>query len=189
MIDKVVDLVIAVDQCTSILRLGCWISEELHYIFKMRRLSYWGLGFDINSLGLRRRDGTEGLDLAVIEARGLAKVREANRGRRNAVKFRKRHDSILPPVHGECGRNKIGAVGLHLISFIGVDARKRCILEYASIQIFHDIEGSIDHRCIFAQAVGFRNWDICALQGVNDAEFAFDPVCCFGKQLAWWLLS
>ena len=105
MIDKVVDLVIPMDQGASILRLGFWISEELHYIFVVRSLAYRGLGLDVNRLGLRRRDGAEGLDLAIVETRGLAKTREADRGRRNAVKLRKRHDSIPPPVHGEYGRN------------------------------------------------------------------------------------
>ena len=68
MIDKVVNLVIAVDQGTSILRLVFWISEKLHYIFIVRSLANWGLGLDVDRLGLCRRDGAEGLDLAVVEA-------------------------------------------------------------------------------------------------------------------------
>lgn len=163
MIDKIVDLVVAVDQCASILRLGFWISEELHYIFIMRSLAYWDFGLDIDGLSLRRRDGAEGLDLAVVETRGLAKAREANSGRRNAVKLRKRRDGILPPVHGENGRNKYGEAGSHLISFLSSDAWKRCILEYTSIQKFHDIESSIDDGYVLAQTVGFRDRDICTL--------------------------
>lgn len=162
-IDKIVNLVVAVDQCASILRLGFWISEELHYIFIVWSLAYWSLGLDIDGLGLRRRDGAEGLNLAVVEAQGLAKSREADRGRRNAVKLRKRRDGILPPVHVENGRNKHGVAGSHLVSFLGSDAWKRCVLEYASVQISHDIESSIDDRCVFAQAVGFRDRDICAV--------------------------
>lgn len=105
-IDKIVDLVIAMDQCASILRLGFWISEELHHIFVVRSLAYWGLGLDIHRLGLGRRDCAECLDLAVVETRRLTKAREADRGRRNAVKLCKRRDSILPPVHGENGKNQ-----------------------------------------------------------------------------------
>lgn len=74
MIDKVVDLVIPMDQCASILRLGFRISEEIHYIFVVRSLAYRGLGLDIDCLGLRRRYGTEGLNLAIVETRGLAKA-------------------------------------------------------------------------------------------------------------------
>lgn len=77
----------------------------------MGNLAYWGLGLDIDRLGLRRRDGAEGLDLAIVEARGLAKAREADRGRRDAVKLCKGRDSILPPVQGEYGRNKHDVVG------------------------------------------------------------------------------
>ena len=108
MIDKVVDLVIPMDQCASILRLGFRISEEIYYIFVVRSLAYRGLGLDIDRLGLRRRDGTEGLDLAIVETRGLAKARKADRGRTNAVKLRKCCDSISPPVQGEYARNIYG---------------------------------------------------------------------------------
>lgn len=121
MIDKVVDLVIAMDQSASILRLGSWVSEKFHYIFIVWSLSNGSLGLDIDRLGLRRRDGAEGLDLAVVEARGLPKAREADRGRGNAVKLRKCRDSILPPVHGQCGRNHHGVGGSHLVSFLSID--------------------------------------------------------------------
>ena len=79
--------------------------------------------------------------------------------------------------------------GLHLVSFVGSDTWKGCILKDASIQEFHDIESRTDHSCVFAQAVGFRERDICTLQGMDDAELAFDLMCGLGKQFAWWLLS
>ena len=123
-IDKVVDLVVTMNQCASILRLGFWISEELHYIFIVRSLAYWGVGLDIDSLGLRRRNGAEGLDLAVVEARGPAKAREVDRGRGNAVKLRKRRDGLLPPVRVEKGRNKYDVAGLHLGPFLSSDTWK-----------------------------------------------------------------
>lgn len=163
MIDNVVNLVVAVDQCASILRLGFWISEKFNYILIVRSLAYWDLRLDIDRLGLRHRDGAKGLDLATVEARGLAKAGEADRGRRNAVKLCKRRDGILPPVHGEYGKNKYGVVRSHLVSVLGIDSWKRCILEYASIQEFHDIKGRSDYGCVLAQAVCFRDRDICAL--------------------------
>ena len=110
MIYKVVDLVITVDQCASISRLVFLFAKKLHYIFIVRSLAYWDRGLDIDRLRLRGRDGAEGLDLAIIEARRLAKAREADRGRRDEVKLRKRHNGILPPVDGEYGRNKNGRV-------------------------------------------------------------------------------
>ena len=189
MIYKVVDLVITVDQCASISRVVSLLAKKLHYIFVVRSLTYWDRGLDIDGLRLRRRDGGEGLNLAIIEVRRLAKAREADRGRRDAVKLRKRHNGILPPVDGEYGRNKKGCGCSHLVSFLSTDARERRILEYAPIQKFHDIESSTNHSCVFAQAVCFRDRHICALQGVDDAELALDLVSCLGKQLARWFLS
>ena len=153
MIYKVVDLVITVDQCASISRLVFLFAKKLHYIFIVRSLAYWDRGLDIDRLRLRRRDGAEGLDLAIIEARRLTKAREADRGRRDVVKLRKGHNGILPPVDGEYGREKNGYGCSHLVSFLNTDARERRILEYAPIQKFHDIESSANHSCVFAQAV------------------------------------
>ena len=189
MIYKVVDLVITVDQCASITRVVFLFAKKLHYVFIVRSLTYWDRGLDIDRLRLRRRDGAEGLDLAIIEVRRLAKARQADRGRRDAVKLRKRHNGILPPVDGEYGRNENGSSCSHLVSFLNTDARERRILEYAPIQKFHDIESSTNHSRVFAQAVCFRDRHICALQGVDDAELALDLVSCFGKQLARWFLS
>ena len=189
MIYKIVDLVITVDQCASILRVVFFFAKKLHYIFIVRSLTYWDRGLDIDRLRLRRRDGAEGPDLAIIEVRMLAKAREADRGRRDAVKLRKRHNGILPPVDGEYGRNKNGCGFSHLVSFLNTDARERRILEYAALQKFHDIESSTNHTYIFAQAVCLRDRHICALQGVDDAILALDLVSCLGKQLARWFLS
>ena len=186
---KIVNLVITVDQCASISRVVFLFAKKLHYIFIVRNLTYWDRGLDIDRLRLRRRDGAKGLDLAIIEVRRLAKVRESDRGRRDAVKLRKRHNGILPPVDAEYGRNKNGCGCTHLVSFLNTDARERRILKYAPIQKFHDIESSTNHSCVFAQAVCLRDRHICALQGVDDAEFALDLVSCLGKQLARWFLS
>ena len=104
MIDKVVDLIVTVDQGTSILRLCFGILEELYYIFIVRSCANGVLGLDVDHSGLCRGDGAEGLDLAAVEARRLAKSRETDSRWRNAVKLCKRHDSILPPIRGEDGR-------------------------------------------------------------------------------------
>ena len=110
MIYKVVDLVITVDQCASISRVVFLFAKKLHYSFIVRSLTHWDRGLDIDRLRLRRRDGAEGLDLAIIKVRRLAKAREADRGRRDAVKLRKRHNGILPPEDGEYCRIKTGVV-------------------------------------------------------------------------------
>ena len=189
MIYKVVDLVITVDQRASISRVVFGFAKKPHYSFIVRSLTYWDRSLDIDRLRLRRRDGAEGLDLAIIKVRRLAKAREADRGRRDAVEFRKRRNGILPPVDGEYYKNKNGYGCSHLVSFLNTDARERRILEYAPIQKFHDIESSTNYSCVFAQAVCLRDRYICALQGVDDAELALDLVSCLGKQLARWFLS
>ena len=129
----------------------------------MRSLTNWNFGLDIGRLSLCRSDGAEGLELAVVEARGLTKAREADRRRRNTVKLRKCRHSIQPPGHGEHGRREYVVTNSHSVPFLRTDVWKRCILEYTSIQKFHDIESSTDYLCVLAQPVSFGNRYICAL--------------------------
>lgn len=67
-IDQVVNLVVAMDQCSPVLRLRIRISKKGYCIIVMRDLSHRTFRFNVNDLGLRRRNGTKGLDLTVVEA-------------------------------------------------------------------------------------------------------------------------
>jgi len=77
-IDEVIDLVVAMDQCSPVLRLRAWIPEKRNRIIVVRNLSNSNFRINIDRVGLRRRDCAKGLDLAVVEAPWLAKVSEAN---------------------------------------------------------------------------------------------------------------
>ena len=68
MIYQVIDLVIAMDQRCLVHGLRCRVSKKGDHVIEMRDLSHRNVSLDVNGLGLRPRDGPEGLDLAVVEA-------------------------------------------------------------------------------------------------------------------------
>lgn len=74
MIDEIVDLVVAVNQCSSILRLRSRILEERYRVVVVWDFAYSDLCLYIDRLGLRSRNGAEGLDLSVVKAEDLPKL-------------------------------------------------------------------------------------------------------------------
>ena len=98
MIDEIVDLVVAVNQCSSILRLRSRILEERYRVVVVWDFAYSDLCLYIDRLGLRSRNGTEGLDLSVVKGRGLAEAFHVDRAGSDTMQLRKRSDGIMPPV-------------------------------------------------------------------------------------------
>ncbi len=68
-VNKVIDLVVAMDQCSPVLRLRAWIPQKRDRVIVVRNLSYSSLRFVIDGFGLGRGNRAEGLDLAVVKAR------------------------------------------------------------------------------------------------------------------------
>jgi len=77
-IDEVIDLVVAVDQCSPVLRLRPRITEKRYRIIVVRNLTYRHFRFNIDGLGLQGGSRAKGLDLAVVEAGWPAKASEAD---------------------------------------------------------------------------------------------------------------
>ena len=67
--DKVVDLVVAVDQRATIFGLCLWVAKEGDHIVKVWYVAHRLIRVNINSLCLRARDGSEGPNLSIVEAR------------------------------------------------------------------------------------------------------------------------
>ncbi len=97
MVDQVVDLVITVDQCSSIVWLRLWILEKCDRIIVVRDLAYRFFRLDVDRFSLRRGDGAEGLDLAIVKARGAAKAGEVNGCWGDTMESRECANGIVPP--------------------------------------------------------------------------------------------
>lgn len=137
---EVIDLVVAVNHAGPVDRLRCWIFKELDHLVEMGDLANSNLRFHVHCLGLRRRDCTQCLDLAVVKPIRLPKAGEAMLICINTVKFSQRSDSIVP---SEYIKIKLDprVVSLHLRSVLGGDIRQRWIFEDPAIKKLHDVEG------------------------------------------------
>lgn len=85
--DHIVDLVVAVDECTSILWLRFWISKELHHVVEVWDFPYGFAGLLGYGLGLSGLYGIESPQLTVVEARGLSKLLHVHASWYHAVEF------------------------------------------------------------------------------------------------------
>ena len=74
MVYEVVDFIIAVYQRSAIFWLRFWILEECYRCIVVWDLANRDLRLYVHRLSLRGRDGAEGLELSVVEARWLAKA-------------------------------------------------------------------------------------------------------------------
>lgn len=72
------------------------------------------------------------------------------------------------------GRIVKGAV--HLRPLLRRHPRDRRVLEYTSIEEFHNVEVAAHHALILAECVCFGHGDIGLLKGVDDAVLAVDLV-------------
>ena len=63
---------------------------------------------------------------------------------------------------------------------------KAWILEYPSIQKFHNVKRGTNDTAILTEAVGFRDRNICMLERMDNAIFTLHLVGSFGQQRARW---
>ena len=68
MVYQVIDLEVAVDKGSFIMWLRLWISEKCYRIVVVWDLAYRMLCLNVDCLSLRRRNGAESFNLAVVEA-------------------------------------------------------------------------------------------------------------------------
>lgn len=78
--DDIVDLVVAMNESSSVLRLCLLLRKERHHFVKVWDLSHCFLGFNVDSLGLVFGQRLEKAKLPVVEARWFAESREVHRG-------------------------------------------------------------------------------------------------------------
>jgi len=95
--DDVVDLVVAVDKGRAVLGLRLWVFEEGYHVVLVWYLAYWLPSLLVFGRTLRFRDGIEGCNLAVVEARVLAVGGEVDRSGGYAMEFRERGYGGVPP--------------------------------------------------------------------------------------------
>lgn len=87
--DKVINLVVAMNQSSPVGWLGGWIFEERYHLFEMRDFADSNPGVDIDSFRLGCGNSRKGFDLPIVKASRFAKIRQANRCGINAMKFGK----------------------------------------------------------------------------------------------------
>ena len=135
--DKVVYLVISVDESAPIVGLSARIAEESTHLDEVRYITDRLLAVDIHSFGLCLGNGLESRYLAVVEALGLAKGCEVDGRGRHAMKFGQGGDCRMP----------------HLSPLLGRDVRKAGVLDDAAVEEVHDVEWGADDGIIFAKTV------------------------------------
>jgi len=96
--DDIVNLIVAVDERPSILRLHPLVFEELYHIVEVRYRPYRFICLYISRLSLELANCRESLDLPVVETGGLAIALKTNIFRLNLVEFGKCSYGIAPPV-------------------------------------------------------------------------------------------
>ena len=103
MVDEIVNLVIAMDQCPSIGRLRLWVPEECNHLVKVRDFADRVFRLDVDGFCLPRRYCAEGLDLPIVKSRGPSEVLETNGIGIYTVKLGKSTNCIMPPaIHESC---------------------------------------------------------------------------------------
>ena len=95
---QIVDFEITVYYCGPVTGSCFWVFEEGHHLVKVGDLADGLMRLDVNSFGLSLGDGGESPELPIIEARGLAKGGDANRGGGHAVELCEGADGCSPPV-------------------------------------------------------------------------------------------
>ena len=73
--DHVVYFVVAMDERTSVFRLGIPVTKEFEHVFEVRYLPNWLFCIFVSCLCLCGRDGGEGLELSIEEAGWFAVAR------------------------------------------------------------------------------------------------------------------
>lgn len=160
--DHVIDLVVAVQERSSVFRLCVFIAEELHQFFMMWDMAYGLLGVDVLRGGLRFAEDPEEMDLAVVEATRFSVAGHVYGGRVEAVEFGESTDCIVPPA-GCVSRPlalQLDRSSLHLGPLLWADIRYRWILKYPPCQILHDIKWCADDAIIIGETVRLRYRDI-----------------------------
>lgn len=101
----IVNLIVAMYERPSIFRLALLPREKGHHIVEMWYLPNGFFGVDVHSRSLSIGKILEKGCLAIVEAGGLAKGGEVDRGRGNAVEFGKRANCVVPPSIARCISN------------------------------------------------------------------------------------
>ncbi len=95
--DKIIDLVISVDECADILWLRSRLFEKCYHLVKVRDLAHGDPGLDVLVASLSQGESLEQVELAVVEASRFAKGLEVYGLGRNTVEFREGADCVAPP--------------------------------------------------------------------------------------------
>ena len=95
--DKIINLVIAMNQRRSILGLRPRITEEPDHIIKVRYLPHQLFAIHIHRLRLRGGNASQRSNLPIVEARRLAETGQTYGLGIDAVEFGKGPDRIVPP--------------------------------------------------------------------------------------------
>lgn len=72
----------------------------------------------------------------------------------------------------------LGCKQVHFCSLFGCHAWDRWVFKDASIKELHDVEVAAYNAFILTECVGFRDWDVGVLEGMDDPVFAIDLVSC-----------
>jgi len=142
--DKVVYLVISVNESAPIIGLSARIAEESTHLDEVRYITDRLLAVDIYRLGLCLGDGLKRRYLAVVEALCLAKGCEIDRRGRHAVKLGQSGDGGVP----------------HLCPLFRRDVREAGVLYDPAVEKVHDVERRADDGIVFAKTVRFGHRDI-----------------------------
>ena len=171
--DEVVNLEVAVDEGAAVGGLLGLVGKKGHELGKVRQGADGLVGVDVADGGLGVAHGAPGGDLAVVEARRLAKGLEPDGARVDAVQLGEGADGVGP--------DGAAVVGQHV--------RDHGVLEDAAVEELHDVEGRADDGVVLAQAVGLGHRHVRLGQGVDDAVLALDLVGRLGDEASRRLLA
>lgn len=176
----VVDLVISMDEGSFVFRLGGRVTKESDHVVLMGNFADRLASLFVLGRCLCFRDGVEGCDLPVVEACGFAVRREVDSGRRDAVEFCKSCYRGVPPraVSMEEWSDTRKRMDVHLCSLFGCYTRNRRILKDSAVEKLHDVEVTAYNTLILTKSVGFRDWDISLLKGMDNSIFSVHLMSC-----------
>jgi len=95
--DKIVDLVISVDECADVPWLRCRLFEKCYHLVKVRDLAHGDPGLDVLVTSLSEGESLKQVELTVVKASGFAKGLEVYGLRRYTVEFCEGVDCVAPP--------------------------------------------------------------------------------------------
>lgn len=171
--DEIINFVVAMDQRSPVPWLQLLVLEKPDQILKVRQLADGLLSLDVHGLGLAVANCVPGLNLAVIEPNWLAKLLQP-------------HGLVIDGMETRQGAYRLSP---HNCPLLRLHTRHSKVLEDASVEELHHVEGGADDSVVFTETVGLWDRHVCILEGVHNTVLALDLVRRLGQELARGLLS